>query len=370
MASTLLQHAPAVANGNGTGSHGGTGTGIGLHSGNGTRSGIDSVLIFRALRLGDMLCAVPALRALRAALPRAQLTLAGLPWAREFATRFHRYIDEFLSFPGHPDLPEQAADPGRWAAFAHQVRARRFDLAVQLHGHAPAVNRIVAGLGAGAAAGFCSPGAPMPNGMHAFAYPDHGPEPLRLLRMLRQLGIPPGSPALEFPTCARDRDELRQSGLAEGLVPGNYVCIHPGAGTGAKGWPARCFAQVADQLVRDTSCTVVLTGFQHEQHEAAAVARHMRLPARHAAGPMSIGALASLMQGARLLVSNDTGVAQLAAGLGLPSVAVSTQSDPTRWAPLNGRLHRWVRDPDGREVDHVLTLVHEIMRDTKGHRPC
>jgi hypothetical protein len=75
------------------------------------------VLILRALKLGDMPCAVPAFRALRAALPGARLVLAGLPWARAFVERYRAYLDDFREFPGYPGLPEREPDVGRIPAF-------------------------------------------------------------------------------------------------------------------------------------------------------------------------------------------------------------------------------------------------------------
>src|SRR5215468_5686130 len=66
-----------------------------------------NIVILRALQLGDLLCSVPAFRALRAAFPNANITLVGLPWAVMFVERFSAYLNDFVEFPGFPGFPEQ-----------------------------------------------------------------------------------------------------------------------------------------------------------------------------------------------------------------------------------------------------------------------
>src|SRR5262245_37937445 len=131
------------------------------------------IAVIRALQIGDLLCAVPALRALRAAWPNAQIVLVGLPWARDFARRFRRYVDEFVALPGYPGLPDYPCDEATLPAVLAGLRERRFDLAIQMHGSGEIMNGVLARLEARRSAGFYRPGQPCPDAARFLAWHDH-----------------------------------------------------------------------------------------------------------------------------------------------------------------------------------------------------
>lgn len=302
------------------------------------------IAVFRALQLGDMLCAVPALKALRAGEPDARITLVGLPWARDFAARYADLVDDFMAFPGAAGMPEQGADAQALGRFLADARAKEFDLAIQLHGSGTITNPLVRQFGARHVAGFCegTDGA-RPAAANEFwiAWPD-GNEIERLLALMHALGYPCGDTHLSFPLRPDDLRDWRKLADAHALAPAGYVCVHPGARMLSRRWPVERFAEVAQRL--GGAWRIVVTGAPDEADLAARLCALARVPVVNLCGQTSLGAMAALIAHARLLVCNDTGASHIAAAMDTPSVVVSCGSDSERWAPLDRALHHVLAD--------------------------
>lgn len=303
-------------------------------------SNLKEVAVFRSLEgLGDFLCIVPALRSLRTALPQAKIVLVGLQKTQALVQRFHQYLDELLVFPGYPGLPEQLPQVQQLPAFLAAVQKQQFDLTIQMHGSGIITNPIAMLLGAKRNAGFVLPDQYCPDVKRFLPYPEHEPEVRRYLRLLSFLGITAQGEALEFPLQEADYQALKAVNATRNLCLGRYVCIHPGASVVERRWSLEKFAIVADAIAQH-GFQIVLTGTSDEVPLTQAVARLMQTEALNLAGYTTLGALAVLLSGSRLLLCNDTGVSHLADALQVPSVVIFTASDPQRWAPLNRDRHR------------------------------
>ena len=350
------------------------------------------IAVFRALYLGDLLLAVPALRALRAGFPEAEITLIGLPWAASFARRFCRYVDRFVEFGGYPGIDEVPIDPGRSAHFVEEQRAYGYDLVVQMQGSGRTSNPCALALGGRMTAGYYE-GEPPPGLTFGAPYPDNQPEVLRNVGLISLLGCPHRGLELEFPLFARDHAEaaaLLRRLPRPGHVPETcdlgddasgtprqagrpLIGIHAGAHAPARRWPAERFAVVADHLAQRFGAQIVLTGGPGEEEVAQAVAAGtpcggaaapppprqgvgeqcpqgtMRAgraaPVLNVAGQTSLGGLAALIDRLDLFIANDTGPAHLADALGTPSVTIFGPADHRRWAPLDQTRHSIVRRP-------------------------
>ncbi len=310
------------------------------------------IAVFRALQIGDMLVVVPALRALRRAYPRAHITLIGLPWARDFVERFG-YCDDLLEFPGYPGLPECEPDTRALADFYTAARARRFDLALQMHGSGRLTNALVLELGAQAVTGFRPAEARAPS--HFLPWQTHQSELRRYLDLMSAIGVPPQGEHLEFPVRPAEQHEAAELLKRHfPLAAAPYICLHAGARLPSRRWPAERFAAVADALARH-GYTIVLTGAPEEAAVGIQVCEGMRRAAVNLIGKTSLGAFAALVRAARLLICNDTSASHVAAATRTPSVVISSAADVARWRPLDQSRHRvlW-HDTDCRPCDHAI----------------
>ena len=294
------------------------------------------IIVLRALFLGDLLCATPALRALRHRFPSAEITLIGLPWAEDFVDRLPA-IDRLMLFPGYPGIPEVEYSTERTEAFLAEARDAHYDLALQMHGSGNLINGFMTALGADVTMGYR-----LLNDDRltvSLPYVADEPEVLRWLRLVGLLGAETDDSAIEFPTSSMESERAASLLATEQRSAGPLVGLHTGASTPLRRWPAEQFAALADVLVQDWGCRAVLTGNENERDLADRVCQLARSPLTNLAGQTDLGTFAALVGQLDLLVTNDTGASHMAAAAGTPSVVIFGTTPAHQWAPLDDDQH-------------------------------
>jgi ADP-heptose:LPS heptosyltransferase len=301
------------------------------------------LLVLRALGLGDLLTAVPALRALAAAFPEHHRILAA-PAPLAPIARLTGALDELAATAELAPL-----DPALAGA----------DVAVNLHGRGPRSHRILL--------------AARPARLLAFAHPElrasaAGPawdegehEVRRWCRLLAASGIQADPTDLDLPW---PPPWAASTGPGMEAPAGDAATlIHPGAASRARCWPAERYAAVA-RSEAEAGRAVLITGGPGEVGLARTVAGLAGLPgtAVHA-GTTDLLQLAGLVASAGRVVCGDTGVAHLATALGTPSVVLFGPTSPALWGPPPDRpWHRalWAGcpgDPHGSSPDLGLLRI-------------
>ncbi|PTX94843.1 LPS biosynthesis glycosyltransferase [Verrucomicrobia bacterium LW23] len=324
-------------------------------------SDIKSIVIFRALLLGDLLCAGPAFLSLRAAMPQARITLVSLPWARALRSYMPGCFDDFIEFPGYPGFPERKMDPTRLPGFLREVQEQKYDLALQMQGNGYIANSLVAAFGARRTGGYYLPGQYCPDRELCMVYPEKLPEIWRHLALMRHLGVTVNNDRLHFHVPEEDSQALREL-LKAHRIEQPYVCIHPGTNAEWRCWPVEHYAAVADILAAE-GFQVVVTGSAAERERAQHVLEYMHSPAINLAGETTnLGVLGALIRDASLTVCGDTGISHLACAVDCPSVVVFMRSETEGWPPLDRIRHRLVCSISGvteqMVIEEALDLLH------------
>lgn len=297
--------------------------------------------ILRALGLGDLLTAVPALRALARAFPEHRRLLAAPGWLGPLlpliVEQGEPCVDALVECDGLDADP--AAMPG-WP-----------EVAVNLHGRGPESHQLLLATGPARLLAFRHELLPQTAGLPVWRPGEHEVE--RWCRMLRGCGVP------------ADRRQLaiRRPPSPPPRWARGATVIHPGAASPARRWPAERWAEIA-AAERDQGRVVLLTGSAAEAELAQRVAALADLGDRCVlAGRTDLLTLAGIVAAAGAVACGDTGVAHLATALAVPSVLVFGPTPPEQWGPPSGRgRHRvlWEGgrgDPHGEQVDPGLLRI-------------
>jgi len=311
------------------------------------------VAVLRLDHLGDVLHALPALQALRQALPKAEVTLVCGPWAAGLAA-LSPAPHKVLSFDA-PWFHRPRREGWPWADIAglgRLLKAQGFDAAFELRGEPRQL--LALGLSgipfrAGQALG---PGGFM---LHSPArFIDGAHEQAQGLGTLLQAGLPwaKAPKALDAKSLLAAtpyaRLRLPAEALAEAKALAKRLKLKPrplalqvSCGTSAKLWPGQDWVRLINSLPAGLSPLIL--GGPGEEALAQGIAKRCRKRPAVAAGRLSLPGLAALLSSCRALVSLDSGPAHLAASLGTPTLLLwSGTNEAWQWAP-RGRRVRLVR---------------------------
>lgn len=298
-------------------------------------TGVRKIAVLRGGGLGDLMFALPAASALAAAYPEAEITLLGTPVHQELLAVTESPVGAFRVLPFAEGVRPGDDDPAALEAFFEQMRARKFDLAVQIHGGGRYSNPFLLRLGARHTVGTRTPDAAHLERTVPYVYYQH--EPLRALEVAGLAGAYPRNlEARLVPAAGTGRPG--HSTEDGGSAP--LVVIHPGATDPRRRWPAQRFADLARACAAD-GFRVQIVGDRSERflaEEIVAGAGSSRV--QSLAGSLDMGGLVAVLSSASVVVGNDSGPRHLAQALGSPTVGIYWVGNVINAGALGRGLHR------------------------------
>ncbi|MEN6441331.1 MAG: lipopolysaccharide heptosyltransferase II [Syntrophobacter sp.] len=290
---------------------------------------IGKILVRSTNWIGDAVMTTPALGALKAAFPHAEIVLAANPIVSELLA-LHPCCDRVIVY----DKKGPHRGVRGLLRFSRSLAEERFDLAILLqHAIEAAIMAVLARIGR--RAGFGTDGRRL---LLTHCVPMNGAirrlhHARRDLYLLERLGIPTVDNGLSLVCSDREKAWARQVLGADG-----WVAINPGAAFGsAKRWYPERFAAVADALAAKYGFRVLLVGGAGEMRIGAQIEETMHSSPLNLTGKTSVRQLMSLLEAMDLVVTNDSGPMHIAAAFDRPIVALFGPTDHHTTSPVCSR---------------------------------
>jgi ADP-heptose:LPS heptosyltransferase len=285
------------------------------------------ILLIRRNGIGDMICALPLVRRVRAGFPDARIDL--LASERNAPILAHLgLVDRVLVYRrGHGLLRNHYFNLRR---FMGPVRAERYDLAIAIAGGFSKLLAVITyATGVPRRVGF------VPTAGHAldFCYSVPVVQPavaehqiVRCLRLADPLGLPAVPIDVGFALGTEDERYARETLATHRLVSGRFVLYNASSSRPESSWTAPAIARVAAELERRYGLPTLVCGLPPD----AATMRAIGLP--HLITP-TVHQFAALVKSAGFLMCTDGGAMHVAAAMRTPAFVLFASADPQTWRP-------------------------------------
>lgn len=342
----------------------------------------ERIAFIRLDGIGDVMAAMPAVKALKDTFPSARLTMIVQHRVRELP-RSLPFVDEVITLPC--DLYSSSASFVRSLSCTLRLKkvllANRFDVAVDPRGDPRIIlamhrAKIPLRIGVNSAGGAFWL-------TRSTGYSRSLPEVEHNLDVVSLLGAK-GHP--EYPHLQGEPDAWRSLLSAFPLLSRPFFVVHPSATMQTKLWPAKRFASVIDHVAKRTRLLPVLIGAADTMKVARAVVEAAKTPTLSLAGRTSLGQLIALLAHSALFLGNDSGPAHIAAATRCPTAIIfSGTNDPKVWKPPGHNVRaiwhyvecspcerRFCRNPRcllGITVQDVTTTIDQLISLAQPGRP-
>lgn len=310
------------------------------------RADIRRIAVFKLDHIGDFITALPAIRRLKERFPSAMLAVVVGPAVTALA-RAEPAIDEVLDFAffhARSGLGQKQVTEEDLLGLKSRLEPYQFDLAVDLRKH-PDTRHVLQYSGARLFAGF--------DRTNMFPWLDFALEwegdPTWVNKRQHVAGDLLNLVDAISNGCEEDRNILhRQAGIPVILPPAvakvssqlwsrPVIGIHPASGNELRQWPAGHFAALIDMLVTRLPVHVAIIGGPDEKALADTVLAGVcnKTSVWSLVGAHKLSELPDVLSSFALFVGNNSGPKHVAAGLGVPTVAIHSAVVSTEeWGPL------------------------------------
>lgn len=312
---------------------------------------VNKILIYRIGNLGDTICAMPAMVAVRQHFPKSKIYLltnketTGNPDAEE-VLKGNDFIDKIITYD-----TARLKKIGYLVDILRKLRLLQFDLLVYLSLSESTHMRLIRDWfffhlsGCKRLVGFKLPKPIHIHTTNGLRIPFFPQEVDRLMALLTPLGINPAKVDFHLPMKDNDKKAVDNIWNEYGLKDKNpIIAICPGAKFPAKRWDVGRFAEVASVLKKLFDAKILLIGGPGDRGEGEEILKRVGNSIINLIGKTTYMGSSEVLSRCDLLISNDCGPAHLAAAVGTPVVGIySSRSFPGLWHPW-GKNHTVLRN--------------------------